>query len=274
MRWPTPSSSACSDERRPDVRPARTINVTRVRARSRLPISGLAAAVSLAACVIVMLAVAAHAAPGPAAPAHAATSQPAHAPAAAAPGHAGAEEAGGSHEATSPWAMVARLFNFAVLAGTLVYFLRSPFAAFLANRYAEIRAALVKAAELRARSARQVAELDRRMAALPAEIEALRVRGTADVAAEKARILNAAEADRARLVEQAKRQIDFQLRVARRELTAHAADLAVAVASERIRKTIRDDDQRRLVETYLSQVAAAPGPGAGGGAAQRAGGRP
>jgi F-type H+-transporting ATPase subunit b len=209
-----------------------------------------------------------------AAPAQAATSQPARTTAGAAPGHAGGEEAGATREGASPWPLVARLFNFAVLAGTLVYFLRSPLAAFLASRLAEIRAALVKAAELRARSASQVAELDRRLSALPAEIEALRARGTADVAAEKARILAAASADRERLVEQARRQIDFQLRVANRELAAHAADLAVSVATERIRKTIRDDDQRRLVEAYLSQVAAVPGTGVGGGAAPPAGGRP
>ncbi len=175
--------------------------------------------------------------------------------------HAGGPEAA-AHEGASPWTIVARLFNFAVLAGTLVYFLRSPFVAFLAKRREEIRAALVEAATLERRSAAQLAEVDRRMAALPADIEALRARGMADVAAEEARIRAAAEADRARLLEQARRQTELQLRVARRELVAHAADLAVGVATDRIKRTIRDDDQRRLVEAYVSRLGEEPAAGA------------
>lgn len=186
--------------------------------------------------------------------------------------HAAAGEAG-SHEAQSPWALVARLFNFAVLAGTLVYFLRSPFLGFLANRGAEIRASLVKAAELRAKADRQIADVERRLAALPVEIAALEARGAEETTAEDARIRSAAEGERVRLVEQARRQIELQLRVARRELTAHAADRAVAVAAERIRQTIQDEDQRRLVDAYLTRLSAPPSvTGAGSGAP--GGGRP
>jgi F-type H+-transporting ATPase subunit b len=213
------------------------------------------------ACALLVLAVGPPVWSGLETPAFAA-SQPAHGAVPAAE-HAPGGEAGTSpetaHEGSSWGALAARLFNFAALAGALVYFLRSPLMTFLAARRAEIRAALVKATELRARSASQLADIERRMAALPAEIEALRARGTADVAAEEKRIATEAETDRVRLTEQAKRQIDLQLRVAKRELVAHAADLAVKLATERIRLTIRDDDQRLLVEAYLSHVKAAPG---------------
>jgi len=224
----------------------------------------LAGTAALAAFLSLLFAVAAGFAPGPATPVLAAAAPSMHPAAPAAPRDAGSEEAGASHEGASPWALVARLFNFAVLAGTLVYFLRSPFMKFLADRRVAIRAALVKAAEQRVKSAKQLADLDRRLVALPAEIESLRARGLADVAAEEARILSAAEAERARLVEQAKRQIDAQLRVAKRELVAHAADLAVTLASERIRRMIRDDDQARLVDAYLSRVKTVPAASAGG----------
>jgi F0F1-type ATP synthase membrane subunit b/b' len=39
----------------------------------------------------------------------------------------------------------------------------------------------------------------------------------------------------------------------------HAADLAVAVAAERIRKTITDDDQKRLADRYVQQLKGAAG---------------
>ncbi len=35
---------------------------------------------------------------------------------------------------------------------------------------------------------------------------------------------------------------------------AHAADLAVGVATERIRNTITDDDRQRLVDRYVQQL--------------------
>ena len=184
----------------------------------------------------------------------------------------------GSHEAQSPWALVARLFNFAVLAGTLLYFLRSPLMAFLKARGVEIRGSLATAAEMKAKAAQQIEEVERRLAALPAEIAALEARGTEEIAAEELRIRSAAEAERARLVEQARRQIDLQLRVARRDLTVHAADLAVARAAQRIKTIIQDDDQRRLVETYLTRLGiTAPAAAHGWAAADRgasSGGQP
>jgi F0F1-type ATP synthase membrane subunit b/b' len=35
---------------------------------------------------------------------------------------------------------------------------------------------------------------------------------------------------------------------------AHAADLAVGVATERIRQTITDEDQKRLIDRYVNQL--------------------
>lgn len=176
-------------------------------------------------------------------------------------GHAAEGDAGG-HEAQSPWALVARLFNFALLAGTLVYFLRSPLMAFLKARGVEIRGSLATAAELKARAAQQTEDIERRLAVLPSEIAALEARGIEEIAAEEARITSAAEAERERLVEQARRQAELQLRVARRDLTAHAADTAITRAAQRIRTIINDEDQRRLVGSYLARVRTPPHAGA------------
>ncbi|MEN3336447.1 MAG: F-type H+-transporting ATPase subunit b, partial [Acidobacteriota bacterium] len=122
---------------------------------------------------------------------------------------------------------VAKLANFAVLAGVLVYFLRAPIARHLSSRASAIREDLVTAAAMRAAATEQLAQIDRKLKTLPAELEALKAQGAQDVAAEQARIEQAAAAERERLLEQTRREIDMRLRVARRELTAHAAQLAV-----------------------------------------------
>ena len=46
----------------------------------------------------------------------------------------------------------------------------------------------------------------------------------------------------------------MRLRVARRELTAHAAHLAVQIAESRIRASITPEDQLRLVDRYTAQL--------------------
>ena len=149
---------------------------------------------------------------------------------------------------------IARLLNFAILAGGLGYLLRSPIAAYLSSRSTAIRQDLVTASDMRAAATSQLAEIDRKMQALPAELEALRRQGAEDVKSEQARIARAAETERERLLEQTRREIDMRLRIARRELTELAAQLAVQVAEQRIRRTITPDDQIRLVDRYASQL--------------------
>jgi len=165
-----------------------------------------------------------------------------------------AEGAEAEHEAEGLLPVVARLVNFAILIGTLVYLLRSPFATYLNDRGTQIRSDLVNAAEMKQAAAAQLEEIDRKMKALPGELEALRTQGAEEIAAEAARIRAAASAERDRLLEQARRDIDNQVKVAERELVSHAADLAVGVAAERIKKTITVDDQKRLADRYLQQL--------------------
>jgi F-type H+-transporting ATPase subunit b len=194
-----------------------------------------------------------------------------HVTQAAAPAHEAAQPAGGEvHEQAAAeghtaeeehsegiWPTIARLVNFGLLVGLLSYFLRSPIANYLASRSEQIRADLVQAAAMRTAAEAQLAEIDRKMKALPAELELLRARGAQEVAAEEARIRAAADADRDRLLDHMRRDIELQVRIARRTLVAEAAALAVAAARERVVRTITPDDQIRLLDRYTTQLGAA-----------------
>ena len=174
-----------------------------------------------------------------------------HAPAPAAHGATTAAE---EHAPEGILPTVARLFNFALLAGVLVYFLKTPVAAYLASRGAQIRQDLVTAAEMRATATAQLSEIEKKLKTLPAELDALMAQGAEDVKAEQARIAHAAAAERERLIAQARRDIEMRLRVARRDLTEHAAQLAIGLAEERIKRSITPDDQLRLVDRYTAQL--------------------
>ena len=181
-----------------------------------------------------------------------------HAPAATPPGaaqpveHAPDEAAHGSEHAVRD--MIAKLLNFGVLVGVLVYFLKSPIAGYLTSRSAQIRQDLVTAAEMRRTATAQLEEIQRRLGELPAELAALKARGEEDVRAEKLRIADAARIERERLLDQTHREIEMRLRMARRELTEYAAALAVSVAQERIKNTITPVDQLRLLDRYTTQL--------------------
>ena len=85
-------------------------------------------------------------------------------------------------------------------------------------------------------------------------MSALRTRGAEEIKSEEQRIAAAAAADRERLLEQTRREIDLQVRLAKKEILEHAADLSVQLATDRIRKEVTPADQSRLVDRYLVQV--------------------
>ena len=122
------------------------------------------------------------------------------------------------------------------------------------DRAATIRQDLVTARQMKADAQSQLDEIDARMKALPAELEALKTRGAREIAAEEQRILHTAEAERERLLDQTRRDLDLQLRTAKRELVRHAADLAVNLASDRIKGSITREDHDRLSARYIRDV--------------------
>jgi F-type H+-transporting ATPase subunit b len=268
----TPSSNACSIGKRRDP-------LTRIL--STLPMSLLQEPGTRARALRAIVALAAFAwlvtgagAPILAAPQHAEpaqpaagtaqtppTEQPAHGQPAAAEGrgkeaaaHAegGTEGEGGHGE--SPLAPIARLFNFAILAGGLFYLLRSPMSNFLEQRGVSVRGDLQKAADLKKEASAQIRQIEEKLRELPGEIEALKRRGAEEIKAEEARIRALAEAERRRLLDQAKREIDTQLHLAERELKKRAGELAVDIATERVKRTITERDHARLVDRYVAQV--------------------
>ncbi len=163
-----------------------------------------------------------------------------------------AEHAGAEHGGLS--GLMWPVANFIVLVGALYYFLGTPFTQYLSGRSSQIRKDLLDAAELNRTATAQLADVDRKMKALPAELETLRTRGAQEIAAEEDRIASAAAADRARLLTQTRREIEVRLQTAQRELSDHAAELALNLAKQRLAREMTAADHTRLVDRYVDQV--------------------
>jgi F-type H+-transporting ATPase subunit b len=173
--------------------------------------------------------------------------------------HAAAE---GEHHDESIGGMIMAMgwpvANFIIFVGVLYYFLNQPLRDYLAARSSTIRKDLVEAAELKAAAHAQLATIEQKLQALPGELSALRNRGAEEIKAEEQRIAAQAAADRDRLLEQTRREIELQVRLAKKEILEHAAALSVQLATERIKKEVTPADQDRLVDRYLSQVKEKP----------------
>jgi F-type H+-transporting ATPase subunit b len=167
-------------------------------------------------------------------------------------------EAAGEHHDESFGGMIKAMgwpvANFIIFVGVLYYFFNKPFSEYLAGRSSTIRKDLVEAAELRNNATAQLAAIEQKLQALPGELNTLRTRGAEDIRAEEQRIAAQAAADRERLLEQTRREIELQVRLAKKEILEHAADLSVQLATDRIRQEITADDQSRIVDRYLDQV--------------------
>jgi F-type H+-transporting ATPase subunit b len=166
-----------------------------------------------------------------------------------------AQEAGqgAKHEAQEPspiWAWA----NFAMLAAGLGYLVVKKGGPWFAARSVTIRKGIAEAEEIRAEADARAADVDRRLAGLGAEIEALRGHARHEQAAEAERIRQQTAADLARIQEHAGREIDAAGKTARIELKRYAAQLAVDLAEQKIRRQMTPGIQSALVENFVRDL--------------------
>jgi F-type H+-transporting ATPase subunit b len=102
---------------------------------------------------------------------------------------------------------------------------------------------------------RKLAEIESRLRRLDVEIGMMRDGAERESAAEEARIQGAAEEDARKIVAAAEQEIAAAAKAARRQLTAHAADLAVGLAQKQIRVDAATD--QALVRNFAQELGAA-----------------
>lgn len=133
-----------------------------------------------------------------------------------------------------------------------------PFVAKMDERTAAIRKSLEEAQLARAQAQRQQEENAARLREAYAEAQAIREAALNEAADEQRRLVEAARVEAQRLVDSAKTQLESDVRRARAELRREAADLATAVAERVIRKSLRDDDHRRIVAEAVQTLGGRP----------------
>jgi F-type H+-transporting ATPase subunit b len=147
------------------------------------------------------------------------------------------------------------IFNFAVIAGVIIWASRKYLPGIFRDRTAAIQKAMQEAQRASEEARKKLAEIESRLQQLDVEIGKIRDAAEKEGAAEEVRIKAAAEEDARKIVASAEQEIAAAAKAARRQLTSHAADLAVGLAQKQIHVDAATD--QNLVRTFTGQLVAA-----------------
>jgi len=150
--------------------------------------------------------------------------------------------------------LIVQAVNFVILLVILTKLLYRPLMAKMEERTQAIKKSLDEAQAARAEAARQQEENEARLRGAHAEAAAIRAQALKEAADEQKKLVDAARAESQRLVDAAKAQMDADVRRAREELRREVGDLATAVAEKLIRRSLRDEDHRRIVADAIGRV--------------------
>lgn len=147
-----------------------------------------------------------------------------------------------------------RTLNFGLVVAVLVYFLRKPLKKGLAGRSEEIEKALAEARQAKEDAEAKFAEYDRKLTQATDEIaeisDAIRREGEL----EKQKIIENAKQMAIKIEQDAEKAAEMEVAKARRELQQEAAQLAVDLAEDLLKKNFTKDDDARLIDEYMQKV--------------------
>lgn len=150
--------------------------------------------------------------------------------------------------------LIVQIVNFLILLFILQRLLYKPFLAKMEERTAAIKAALEQAQAAKTEAARQLEENEARLRAAYTEAAAIREQALHEAAEESRKHIAAAQAQARKLVDDTKAQLDGEIRRAREELRREVSDLALAAAEKLVRRTLREEDHRRIVAEAIATM--------------------
>lgn len=147
-----------------------------------------------------------------------------------------------------------RCLNFAITFGLLAYFLVKPIRNGLAGRREGIAKKLEEAEKARLQAEARFAEYDAKLSQAEAEIQTIyeAIRGEGE--AEQARILTNAREMADKIRQEGEKTAANEVARAKDALRREAAELAVQIAEDILKKSLTAADQTRLVDEYVQKV--------------------
>ena len=156
--------------------------------------------------------------------------------------------------AESPWSLLFKFINFAVMLGILLKFAAKPFKDFLRNRQAAIKEKVDEADRLLKEAESLKGTYEGKLAQLDREIATFRKWALEEAEKEKAKILAEAHAMAGRIREQAQLAYDQELEDAMATVRAEIARRTLVTAEQTIRQIFKEEDHNKMVDEFIEKL--------------------
>ena len=147
-----------------------------------------------------------------------------------------------------------KLLNMIAFLGFLFYFLGRPIKNAFVSLSEQIRREAEEAKARRAKADQMAADIQARLTQIEQDVKSIRERAEAEGQRQRQELIAAAEAEAAKILQSARMEVDNRLKLARRELTEYAGELATDRAEAILKEKINEADQKKLFEESLREV--------------------
>lgn len=163
-------------------------------------------------------------------------------------GESAEKEAGGLKSQIYLW------INFLLIVAAFWYLSKNQLGPFLRSRGEAIREDMRLSSQALQDASARLAAVEQKLERLDQEIASLRSSALQEAAAERARIEVLAKADAGKIAQAAEQEIAAASKLARQELRAYAAELAVGLAEKRIQESISAEAERGIFRTFIADL--------------------
>lgn len=160
------------------------------------------------------------------------------------------EDEEGSHLIGWVW----KVINFAILVFLIVKFGGKPLKNFLRQRTELIEKTLSEAKQAKEIAEKALKEVEERLKYKDKEVEEIIASSRLSGEKERETIILEGERLSKKIIEQARSNIDFELKRAKEEIKAEAAELAIELATKKIRDKLTPEEQKKLLEESLMKL--------------------
>ncbi len=147
-----------------------------------------------------------------------------------------------------------RLINFAILFGGLGYILSKPLKNFLKQRSQNVRQAIEEAKKAKADAESKARFYEEKLSQLEAEVTAMMEQFKKEAEEEKLRIVKEAEEQIEKTKERMQKSLEQEKLRIKEEVMREAANMAVILAEEMIKKNLTIEDQKKWVQEYIKMM--------------------
>jgi F-type H+-transporting ATPase subunit b len=147
-----------------------------------------------------------------------------------------------------------KIINFIVIFGIIFYFARKPVKNMLKQRTEMIEKTLKEAQEAKELAQKALQEVKTRIQTKDKEIEEIMTASKHAGEVEREQIIEESNRLKERIFEQAKANIEYEVKSAKKAIRAEAVGIAMELAEKKIKEKLTKDEQEKLLQDSLTKI--------------------